>query len=516
MTRRQGGGHGKGQIAALRGREGACSRELPAAGKVNAGSDGSCDANQMASRGVMGRVRQYNGCKMGAVGLSTRWLIGVALLGWLPGGVAAPLLDGSGIRESTLSNGLKLIVKSDPAWDLVAVNFCVRAGPLYEAANQQGLSDLVRYMMYDAPVNGGRSVRESVEDLGADFDATTTPDSTQIRCVMSAQALPVLFPRLAKATMAPEFSERVWLQKLPELRRRLMDLQRSPTARLFGLLWETSFRQHPYGRPVSGSPDALAGYTTQSFVDFHKNYYAPGNVSLIVAGGVQYQAMAELAEKELGSYAARPFKLPTVAPEPEQTDYRTRLEKAPVRGTLLAYAWRAAGMANKRDVCTMDVIYALLGEGQNARLMRALAKDDKLSAVPEVQFITKRDPGLFIVTCVCPQEREYEARDVVLAEIGKLRAEKLSAADLAAAKDVVLSGYAFDASTLSGQVGCLAFYEAIDTWRFAVDYPGEVQKVTAEDVQRVAQTYLDPAKYTLVIIRPQSGGDASKEARLTP
>jgi len=448
--------------------------------------------------------------------LGTRWLIGVALLAWVPASLAAPLLDGSTIRETTLPNGLKLIVKPDPAWDLVVVNFCVKAGPLYESPDQQGLSDLVRYMMYEVSGSSGPSVSEAFEDLGADFDASTTPDSTQIRCAMSAQALPALFPKLVKATMEPEFSERVWMQKLPELRRRLMDAQGSPATRLFGLLWETAFRQHPYGRPVSVTPDRLASYTTQSFVDFHKNFYAPGNIALIVAGGVSYEAMADLAQKELGSYPARPFKLPAVAPEPEQTDYRTRLEKAPLRGTLLAYAWRAAGMANKRDVCTLDVIYALLGEGQNARLARALSKQDKATAVPEVQFITKRDPGLFIVTCVCTPESEYEARDALLTEIGKLRTEKLSASDLAAAKDVVLSGYAFDASTLVGQVGCLAFYEAIDTWRFAVDYPDEVQKVTAEDVQRVAQTYLDPAKYTLVIIRPQSGGDASKEARLTP
>lgn len=464
----------------------------------------------------MARVRHKHGTTMGAPALRTRWLIGLALLAGLPGVFAAPLLDGAGIRESTLSNGMKLIVKPDPAWDLVALNFCVKAGPLYEAPNQQGLGDLVRYMMFDVPGEGGQSVSDVLEDLGTDFETHTTPDSTQIRCVLSAQALPAIFPRLVKATMAPEFSERVWTQRLPDLRRRLMDRQKSPTGRLFGLLWEASFRQHPYGRLVTGTPDAIAGYSTQSFVDYHKAFYAPANISLIVAGGVQYQAMADLAEKELGAYPARPVKLPTVAPEPEQTDYRTRLEKAPVRGTLLAYAWRAAGMANKRDVCTLDVIYALLGEGEDARLTKALAKDNKVSAVPQVEFITKRDPGLFIVTCVCPQENEYEARDVVLAEIGKLRAQKLTADEMAAAKSVVLAGYAFDASTLTGQVGCLAFYEAIDTWRFAVDYPGEVEQVTAEDVQRVAQTYLDPARYSLVIIRPQSGGDASKEARLIP
>lgn len=429
---------------------------------------------------------------------------------------AAPIMDGSHVSEMTLDNGLRVIVKHEPYWGLVTFGFCVKASPLYESDSQRGLSDLVRYMMFDVAPAGSERFEDYVEDLGGSFDSYTSPDATQIRCTTSAFSFPEVLPRLVKATLEPRFDEGLWAQKLQELRRRLLDAQTQPMTRMYSLLWETAFRQHPYGRPIAGTADGIAAYTSQSLADFHKALYVPNNMSLIVVGDVTPQAVFDLAKANLTSYPSRSLKLPVVVPEPTQTEPRTRLEKAPVRGTLVTYAWRAVDVRNKRDVCTLDVLYTLLGEGENSRLTKALLEREQVSAVPEVEFITKRDQGLFVVTCISKTEAEFETRETVLSEVAKLRDTPVSAEELAKAKAVLKAGYAFDSQSYSSQFGSMAFYEAIDSYRFAMDYAAEVDRVTVEDVQRVAKTCLDPEKYNLVIIRPRSGGETSKEARLIP
>lgn len=432
------------------------------------------------------------------------------------GARAAPILDPAHIRQGTLPNGLRVVVKEAPHWEAVAVGFCIKASPLYEDEKEHGLSDLVRHMMFEAPGNGTPSVSEALADLGVRFRSYTSPDGTQVSAIMSARALPEVFPVLAQAVFEPEFDEAVWARQLPDLRRRLADSQASPLGRLWRLVWEMAFRQHPYGRPVAGAPDAMAAFDTSVLARYHERLYVPNNMSLVVVGDVTAERVFDLAAAHVGEYEERPLALPTVTAEPPQTDTRTRLEKAPVRATIIAYAWHAVGIDNKRDVCALDLIYGLLGQGQTARLMKALADDPRADAIPEVEFITKRDPGLFIVWCAAKPEAEFEVREIIESEIARLRDEPVTEEELAVARDLIRTGYAFDNQTYAGQVGAMAFYEAIDTYQFAVDYIDEIEKVTAQDIQRVARELLGPSNHTLVIIRPRDGGGPVWEAKLRP
>lgn len=435
---------------------------------------------------------------------------------WAGAAGGAPVLDPADIREGGLPNGLRVVVKRAPHWDTVAVGFSIKASPLYEEEREQGLSDLVRYMMFEASGDGAPSVAEALADLGVRFRSYTSPDGTQVSAVMSSRALPEVMPVLARAVFEPRFDEAVWARQLPELRRRLADSQASPLGRLWRLMWEMAFRQHPYGRPVAGAPDAMAAFDTSVLARFHEKLYVPNNVSLVVVGDVTADSVFELAAAHLGGYEERPLALPSVSPEPPQTDTRTRLEKAAVRATIIAYAWHAVGIDNKRDVCALDLIYAMLGQGQTARLMKALTDNPNVEAIPEVEFITKRDPGLFIVWCAAKPDAEFEVRDIIESEVARLRDEPVTEGELAVARDLIRTGYAFDNQTYAGQVGSMAFYEAIDSYRFAVDYIDEVEKVTVQDIQRVARELLGASNHTLVIIRPRDGGGPVWEASLRP
>ncbi len=447
--------------------------------------------------------------------LNTPRLLVIAVFLGAASACAAPVLDAAQIADRTLDNGFHVVVKSAPHWDLVAVGFCIKASPMYETEEQQGLSDLVRHFIFDIAPPGGQPLGAMIDDLGASVGSYTTQDATQVSVVCSAQFLPEILPRLAKAVFEPEFTEEAWAKTLPGLRRRVEATTAGPERKLNESMWSTAFRRHPYGRPVLVMPDNVSKYNSKALADFHQALYVPNNISLVVVGDVKAEDVFRLAEANMGKYERRELTLPTVPREPRQTETRTRLAKANIRNTLLAFGWQAAGMDRKTDVCALDLIYALLNEGQKARLIKAFAEKEQFEALPEVEFITKRDPGLFKITCVAKPSAEFDTRETVLKELQKLQDEKISEDELAAAKAVIHAGYAFDNETYESQVGSMAFYEAIDSYRFAVDYLSELDTVTVEDVQRVAKRYLGLDAYTLVIIRPKKTGGPVWEAHLT-
>lgn len=449
--------------------------------------------------------------------MSTQRLIVIVALVTVPwvGSFASPILDLSHVKQKTLGNGLHVVVKEEPLGNVVAAGFCIKAAPLYETAEQVGLSDLARFMVFEAPDKGGRNLFDRLRDLGGAADSYTSPDCTQFRVAMSTPCFTETFGALVKAIFEATFDEATWASELQELRKQIMDARNTPLGTLWSIAWETAFHKHPYGRPTSGTPEGIARYNAKTLADFHRAFYVPNNVSLIVVGDIKAQAVFDLAERTLGAYPSRPVKAPLVVPEPPQADTRTRLEKKEgLRGSLVTYAWRAAPIGTKRDVCSLDLIYAVLGLGPEARLTRALAARDKQSPPPNVEFITKRDPGLFVITTVTKPADEFSARQVVLSEVEKLRTQPLTPAELANAKALTLADYAIENESYVDQIGSLCFYEAIDSFQFACDYEAAINAVTAEDVQRVAHDYLADNNYTLVIIRPRSGSEGYKEASL--
>ncbi|NSW56342.1 MAG: insulinase family protein [Armatimonadetes bacterium] len=459
---------------------------------------------------------RHGAYRYAAVGLFPSMLLPVTLLLTLPA-IGAPVINSQTVSETALDNGLRVIIKPERNWGVVSAGLVIKACPLYETDSEQGLSDLVRHMIHDVPAPGDDlSLSDWIEDRGGRISSYTTPDGTHVRITTSAGFFPEALARTARATFEPSFREEIWANQLQTLRRRLMDVESSPVGKLWRTMWETAFRQHPYGRPVSGTPDGIAAYDAEDLAAYHRNHFVPNNSALIVVGDIDAAAALDLIRELFGKYPRGNIALREPDPEPIQTDTRTRLEKADTRNTLVSFGWHAAGIANKPDVCALDLIYALLIEGQQARLMQAFVSQEEIGAVPEVEFITKRDPGLFLVTCVAKPQMELETREIILAEIEKLHNTLLTPEELAGVKAVVRAGYSFDNSSYENQVSSMGFYEAIDSYRFAIDYITTLESVTAEDVQRVARQYLGLDNYSLVIIRPKSASGPVWEARLTP
>jgi zinc protease len=120
----------------------------------------------------------------------------------------------------------------------------------------------------------------------------------------------------------------------------------------------------------------------------------------------------------------------------------------------------------------------------------------------DLQYITQKDPGLVMLSAAVPPDKELDARTAVQKELERLATEGISAEALTRVKRILRNSYAFTNEAYSDQTGSLAFYEMIDTYRFAVDYIDAVNQVTPEDVKRVAAEYLDPEKQVLIIFRP--------------
>lgn len=425
---------------------------------------------------------------------------------------AAPILDPDRISDRTFDNGFRVVVKDEDQWGLAAAALYIRAGSAQEADDQIGAAHLLEHLVFEATdPRDDRRVGPAIESLGGYVNAMTTRDFTRIEVTVASQYLPRALELIAETVFDPRITPAAVAREREIVARELTDRLDSAGGALDDLIWTTAFRRHPYGRPIGGTPEQVTTLTLEDLMAFHERYYVPANMALIVVGDVEAGQVYAQADELFGRREGPAAPDLTLPAEPPQDDVRVGAQTRPSRALLLSYAWHAPEVEQFDEVCAMDLLYTILGEGQFGRLHQSLDAEG-LVLMSGCDFLTQRDPGLVIITAMTFPEKETEVRSTILREVERLRTETLTEEQLAEAKRVLRINYAFGNEAFSDQAGALGFYEAIDSYRRAVEYIDRVEALTAEQVQAVAQKYFDPDAYTLAIIRPEAAPGEQEEA----
>lgn len=425
---------------------------------------------------------------------------------------AAPIIDPATITDRTFDNGFRVVVKAEHQWGLAAASLYIRAGSAQEASDQVGAAHLLEHLLFESTdPRDDRRVGPAIESLGGYVNAMTTRDFTRVEVTVASQYLPRAMELMANTVLEPNITSAAVSREREIVARELTDRLDSAGGTLDDLIWTTAFREHPYGRPIGGTPEQVTTLTVDDLMAFYDRYYVPSNMALIVVGDVVAEDVFNRAEELFAGHEGPPAPELRSPPEPPQTDVRVGAQTRPSQAMLISYAWRAPEVEDFDEVCAVDLIYTLLGEGQFGRLHQSLEAEG-IALMSNIDFLTQREPGLVVITAMTTPEHETQVRSAILNEVAKLRDEPLTEEQLAEAKRVLRISYAFGNESFRDQAGALGFYEAIGGYHRAVTYIDVVESVTAEQLQEVARKYLDPDAYTLAIIRPEPAPGEQEEA----
>ncbi|MGO9933638.1 MAG: M16 family metallopeptidase, partial [Steroidobacteraceae bacterium] len=225
--------------------------------------------------------------------------------------------------------------------------------------------------------------------------------------------------------------------------------------------------------------------------DFYDTFYWPNNATVTVVGDIEPQAVLGLIKKYYGVYSHSPAPIPDIyTEEPKQSGARRVLIRRPGElGTIIL----AHKVPNGRDPdqAAFEMLDAILSSGKNARLYRALV-DQGLALSAGAGTDLLRDLSLHSVyASLTPGTTHEQAEKALLAEIAKIRTDGVSAAEVARVKQQYIAEDAYKRDGTAGVASELAEWIGVGDWTLYVTFPQSVQQVTAQDVQRVAQKYLD-------------------------
>jgi zinc protease len=431
----------------------------------------------------------------------------LVLLSTAVGAESATTIDDPALRTRTtvLDNGLTILTLEDRTTPVVSFQIWVRVGSGDES-RFTGLAHLFEHMMFRGSKNlppeaHGRIITER----GGRVNAFTSRDVTVYFADMTAEQLPLVVELEAERLENLDISEEsLASEREVVLEERRMRTEDNPQGRAFEALMALTFQAHPYRVPTIGWRSDVERVGVEDCLRFFRTYYAPDNLVVSIAGDFEADRATALIERHMGSLepAEEIPRNPTT--EPEQNGERRSTVYFEVRSPLLAIAWHAPPTGHG-DAEALDVASEILSSGRTSRLYRRLVYERRKALFASGGYWELSRAGVFYaIAGVRPGESVEEVEELFLEEIARLRSDPVEAQELEKAKrglEVALLGGLETSHALASRVA--RDYTILGRIRPLDERLEAIRAVTAEDVQRVVQTYLVPDKRSVVhVVKP--------------
>jgi zinc protease len=422
-----------------------------------------------------------------------------------PAAVPPPKLD---YRITTLPNGLTVVLLEDHSTPIAHVQIWYHVGSKDERAGRTGFAHLFEHMMFKGSKNVEPEAHTSyISSVGGQSNAYTLEDVTVYWETAPAQYLPLMLwleaDRMATLRVDEDTFQR---ERLVVKEERRMKVENQPYGRLSELIYNQAFTVHPYKHPIIGSMEDLEAASIEDVRAFFRTYYVPTNATLTIVGDFDPDQATRMVEQYFGRIPRPKDAVPRDIPvEPPMTkEKRVTLEQPwPLPAVVVAHHITYDG---NPDSYPLHMASKILSDGQSSRIYRKLVYDTGLALTAFGGGNIIEHPNLFFaVGIVQPGHTPEEVEKALISELDRMASEPVSAHELERAKNQFARDYILGRETIQEKASQLAHAVVIHNDIRTADGEFDIfQRITAEDIQRVAKKYFTPTNRLVLTIMPRA------------
>ncbi|MES9960687.1 MAG: pitrilysin family protein [Sedimenticola sp.] len=414
------------------------------------------------------------------------------------------------VHEFRLDNGMKVVVKEDHRAPIAVSQVWYKVGSSYEPDGVTGVSHVLEHMMFKGTANHppGEFSR-IIAANGGDENAFTGRDYTAYYQKMSADRLEVSFEleadRMRNLTLPDdEFVKELEVVK-EERRLRTEDKPTSLTYEQFSAL---AYNSLPYGNPVIGWMNDLNNMKVDDLREWYRLWYAPNNATLVVVGDVDPKQVHGLAKKYFGPLKAEETPATKPLREPPQRGMARSVVKVPAKEPYLIMGYKTPVLKSLDEAWegyALEVLVAILDGGDSARLSRNLVRGSEIAVSAGASYSAfSRLPGMLVMDGTPAKGTSMQQlEEALIGEVERIKREPVSQQELDRVKAQVVAEQIYDLDSVYYQAMQIGILETIGLgWPLLEQYADKIKAVTAEQVQAVANKYLNRDQLTVTVLEP--------------
>jgi predicted Zn-dependent peptidase len=404
-------------------------------------------------------------------------------------------------RLTTLDSGVRIVTEAMPSVRSVSLGFWIGTGSRGESDPEAGLSHLLEHLLFKGSAKySSLEIDQIFDGMGAELNAGTGKETTSVYARVIDEHLPPAFDVMADMVFRPALDD-IESERAVILEEIAM-YEDDPQEKVFDVLGEAVFGEHPLGRAIIGRSEVIAGTPPEQIAEFHRSRYVPGNVVIAAAGAVDHDQLVELAAERVPSRDSG-GPAPAFQAAPEATPNTRKFER---KDTEQFHVCVGGGGLSRHDDrrFALRVLDTIFGGTSSSRLFQEVREKHGLAYSVYSFTSAYQDAGqvgLYLGTRV---DNIGEAMQIVGGELTRLRSEPATPEELHRAKEnlkgrVLLALESTGArmnrlgAELLGDVPLLSLDEVVE----------QIDAVTIADLEALSQELWDPEQLSIAGIGPE-------------
>jgi len=385
-------------------------------------------------------------------------------------------------------NGLRLIVHEDKSSPMVAVNVVYDVGSRDEDPSKTGFAHLFEHLMF----GGSENVPDfdgPIQNAGGENNAFTNTDMTNFYNVLPAENV-----ETALWLESDRMQQLVFSEKALNIQKKVVieEFKETCLTEPYGDVWhhlsELVYEKHSYRWPTIGKITAhIEEARLEDVVHFFNKHYTPTNAILVISGNMSGEKAYELVHKWFSNIPAGKKHKRNLDYDSPQTEKKHKIVKGNVPLEALYMSFNMVDRSHP-DYYAYDLLSDVLSNGRSSRLFQRLYKENPLFSQIDAYISGTFDPGMFVIEGrPMPKIGTEKAKQAIWHELELLKEEQIDSREIQKLKNKIESSLEYSEVNILHKSMSLAYFELLGDANLINKEAEEYQKVTSEDIQRVAR-----------------------------
>lgn len=420
-------------------------------------------------------------------------------------------------------NGHRIVLAKKEG-ELVNISTWVNTGSINENDEINGISHFVEHVMFKGTKNHKAGYFDRfLEGRGGIVNAATWKDYTFYYVTIpkgeNNQNLYDLIELHADMMLNPVFPDDELglpfnLEKdKPEVKReRHVVIEEinmrndQPWSRVYNLMNDAMYVNHPYKRDVIGTPQIISTVTRDTIFDYYNRFYTPENMTTIVVGDFDNDDILNRVIKAFDFQGRQNNDQPTYELDKQPDEQRYVEEKSQITTGFMIIGYLGAIARDLKNDIMLNMLNFILGAGQSSRLYQNLIEkaEKPIFNIISTEYYQFRDGGNFLIQANFKPEAQKEAIEAIFEQINILINNGIDPDEFKKAKNKIKSAFAQNAETVSDIADNIGQYSVVcKDISLANEYLKQVEAISIEDLQEAAKRYLERNHSTVAVLMPE-------------
>jgi predicted Zn-dependent peptidase len=405
-------------------------------------------------------------------------------------------------RLTTLASGVRVVTEAMPSVRSVSLGFWIGTGSRAERDAEAGLSHLLEHLLFKGSDKyASLEIDQIFDAMGAELNAGTGKETTSVYARVIDEHVPEAFDVMSDMVFHPALrdidSERAVILE------EIAMYEDDPQEKVFDLLGEAVFGDHPLGRAIIGRAAVIAQTPPEQIARFHAERYGPRNAVIAAAGAVDHDAFVELAARSLGRLAD--YQAPRALPAPSVGAPRRRFERKDTEQYHMCLGGPGLARDDERRFA-LRVLDNVFGGTSSSRLFQEVRERRGLAYAVYSFSSAYQDTGQVGLYIGTRPDNLREGLAVVGSELARLREEPATDEELERAKENLKGRVVLALESTSARMNRLGSEILAGMPLLSLDETVErIDAVTLADLSALVDELWSPDRMSAAGIGPDEG-----------